>query len=134
MKFWRQFGRVLAGTLDAVIAYERKKAYNNRMRKVIDGEEKNINRAYIALGKHYYRNLRQASPDEAAKLLCRAIDESRAREQAARRLLQITIQGKRHAGAVAVIGGAGGPTAVFVARTKEKRPESQNHWNKESKP
>lgn len=134
MKFWLQLGRMMAGAMDAVIAYERKKAYNNRMRKVIDGEEKNINRAYIALGKYYYKNLRASSQDEAAKLLCRAIDESRTREQAARKLLQITMQGKRNAGAVAVIGGADGPTAVFVARIQKKQPESTNNRNKESKP
>lgn len=134
MKFWLQLGRMMIGAMDAVIAYERKKAYNNRMRKVIDGEEKNINRAYIALGKHYYKNLRTSSQDEAAKLLCRAIDESRTREQAARKLLQITIQGKRSAGAVAVIGGADGPATVFVARMQQKHPEPTNNRKKESKP
>lgn len=121
MNFWQQFARAVVGGMDAVIAYERKKAYHSRIRKAIDGEEKNINRAYIALGKHYYKNLRPSSQDPAAQMLCDTIDQSRVREQAARKLLQITVQGKKQAGSVAIIGGADGPTAVYLAcRTKKK--------------
>ena len=77
----------VTGAADTVVKKNRKRAQLNRIRVVIEGENSNINRAYIALGKHYYASLRDPSKEEPERL-CVAIDQASQRIERARKRWQ----------------------------------------------
>ena len=67
----------------AVVRKNRQAEQNNRLKAIVKSELGVMNRAYIALGKYYYKQLRgQASGDQA--VLCSAIDQATERIQKAR--------------------------------------------------
>lgn len=57
MSFIEKIGGVLSDSLDYLIDKNRQRAQLNRMAAVIKNETEILNRAYIALGKHYYKTL-----------------------------------------------------------------------------
>lgn len=114
MGFWNQLERVLVSVVDTAVECGRKKAQSSHLRQVIKKEAITVNRAYLTLGKHYYESLRGKAGDDAADHLCGAIDRSRERMKRARkRLVEI------NSSSVVVIGGADGPTAIFIT-SKER--------------
>lgn len=93
MGFWNQLGHSLMDAVDTVMEKNRKNAQNNRLRLVMKHETDNITRAYIALGKRYYKELQYQCPDEAAQRLCEAVEESSRRlEKARSRLIALNRQ------------------------------------------
>lgn len=64
MEFLNQVGRILIGAMDSAVEYNRKKAQNNRLKKIIQKEKRQISRQYLALGKYYYENLQGAVSDQ----------------------------------------------------------------------
>lgn len=76
----------VAAAYEAVANRNRQAAVNNRLKAIVRSEMGTINRAYIALGKHFYNDLRsQATGDEA--VLCNAIDQAKERILKAREKL-----------------------------------------------
>lgn len=78
MGFWNEVGTTISKTVDTVIEMNRKAAQNNRLRLILKNETDTVARAYIALGKHYYNNMR--TPDnEETECLCQTIDHAKAK-------------------------------------------------------
>ena len=83
MDFFNTVSCAIAAAYEAVANKNRQTASNNRLKAIVRSEMGTINRAYIALGKHFYNDLRhQATGDEA--VLCSAIDQAQERIQKAR--------------------------------------------------
>jgi len=57
MSFIEKISSALSDSLDYLIDKNRQRAKLNRMATVIKNETEILNRAYIALGKHYYKTL-----------------------------------------------------------------------------
>ena len=57
MSFIEKISGALSDSLDYLIDKNRQRAQLNRMATVIKNETEILNRAYIALGKHYYKTL-----------------------------------------------------------------------------
>lgn len=80
--------------IDYVVEKNRKTALINRIKIVIRNEEKKADQAYIALGKYYFRNLRDSETEQTEKY-CRIIDESSKRiDRAITKLEEIRDQEK----------------------------------------
>ena len=63
----------ISKTVDYVVEKNRKAALINRVKTVIRSEERNMERAYMELGKYYYRTLRDPENKETEHF-CRAVD------------------------------------------------------------
>ena len=86
MDLFNTISCAVAAAYEAVANRNRQAAVNNRLKAVVRSEMGTINRAYIALGKHFYNDLRsQATGDEA--VLCNAIDQAKERILKAREKL-----------------------------------------------
>ena len=86
MDLFNTISCAVAAAYEAVANRNRQAAVNNRLKAVVRSELATINRAYIALGKHFYNDLRsQAAGDEA--VLCNAIDQAKERILKAREKL-----------------------------------------------
>lgn len=86
MDFLNTISCAVAAAYEAVANRNRQAAVNNRLKAIVRSEMGTINRAYIALGKHFYNDLRsQATGDEA--VLCNAIDQAKERILKAREKL-----------------------------------------------
>ncbi|RKJ38625.1 hypothetical protein D7X94_15590 [Acutalibacter sp. 1XD8-33] len=101
-------------------------ALANRLRMVIRCEEKAAEKEYLALGRYYYNALRDRE-NPVAEPHCARIDEIQARRDSALEDLERVIQINK-AASIGVIGGADGPTAIFV--TRRKKPGTLFHFNK----
>lgn len=77
MSFFDVLGGAVTGALDFVIEKNKLQAQLNRLRLVMRHESQTIDNAYIALGKHYYENMRDTDNTENKKL-CATIDKSKA--------------------------------------------------------
>lgn len=78
MEFFKNLANALIDTKDMIVEKNKKNALINRLRAVIKCEEQSCERAFIALGRYYYHNLRDAS-DPATEPHCAAIDAAEAR-------------------------------------------------------
>lgn len=78
MKIFDAMSGNITKAVDFVVEKNRKAALINRIRIVIKNERENEARAYVALGKYYYENLRDRQNEETEHL-CRAVDFSDAR-------------------------------------------------------
>lgn len=95
MDFLNTVSCAVAAAYEAVANKNRQTASNNRLKAIVRSEMGTINRAYIALGKHFYNDLRQqATGDEA--VLCNAIDQAQERIQKARKKLAAQKQAKEN--------------------------------------
>ena len=65
----------ISKTVDYVVEKNRKAALINRVKTVIRSEERNMERAYMELGRYYYRTLRDPENKETEHF-CRAVDHS----------------------------------------------------------
>lgn len=76
--------------IDYVVEANRKAALINRVKVVVRSEEKNIDQAYIALGKYYFRNLRDESNEETEHY-CKAVENGKSRlDRALTKLEELT--------------------------------------------
>jgi uncharacterized protein (DUF2164 family) len=73
MNFFGTVTRGVSKAVDYVVEKNRKAALVNRIRIVIKNERENESRAYIALGKYYFQNLRDAQNEETEPL-CKAAE------------------------------------------------------------
>lgn len=73
MNFFGKVTQNVSKAVDYVIDKNRKSALVNRLRIVIKNERENESRAYIALGKYYFQNLRDAENEET-ETLCNAVE------------------------------------------------------------
>lgn len=105
-------------------------AVANRLRTVIKCEEKAAEKEYQALGRYYYNALRDKE-NAVAEPHCVRIDEIQARRDSALENLSQIMQeqeDRKEAASIGIIGGADGPTAVFV--TEHKRKDTLFHFDK----
>lgn len=94
MEFLNQVGRVIVGAMDSAIVYNRKKALHKRLKKMIQKENRQINRKYLVLGKYYYENLQSSVSDESVEKVCRSIQFSQERMTKVRkRLVELQSRG-----------------------------------------
>lgn len=89
MDFIKSIGDAMLGAKDFVLEKNRKSALANRLRAVVKCEEQSAQRAYMALGRYYYHNLRDAG-NSITEQECTVIDAAEKRiEQATSHLNQI---------------------------------------------
>lgn len=90
MKILSSVASNVTKAIDFVVEANRKNALINRIKAVVRCEEKNIDRAYIALGKYYFNNLRDKNLEETERH-CLALENSRRRlDRALTRLEELT--------------------------------------------
>lgn len=73
MSFFGTVTGSVTKAVDYVVEKNRKAALVNRIRIVIKNERENEARAYVALGKYYFENLRDAQNEETEPL-CKAVE------------------------------------------------------------
>ena len=61
MGFLKEIGKAVSEVANVVTEKNRRAAHMNRVRTVIQCEEKAANKEYLALGRYYYNNLRDKS-------------------------------------------------------------------------
>ena len=79
MDFIDKLSMVLSDSLDYLIDRNRQKAQLNRIEAVIKNETEILNRAYIALGKHYYKTLDGRTEETDISQICDTIKNSKLR-------------------------------------------------------
>ena len=79
MDFIDKLSMVLSDSLDYLIDRNRQKAQLNRIEAVIKNETEILNRAYIALGKHYYKTLDGKTEETDVSQICDTIKNSKLR-------------------------------------------------------
>lgn len=85
-------GMSISHAVDCVVEKNRKSAQINRLKLVIRREERISEKAYIALGKYYYHNLRDEN-DPVTEPHCAAVDQaSRRLDRAITRLEELFAQ------------------------------------------
>lgn len=90
MSFFEILTDNVTKAVDYVVEKNRKAALINRIRIVIKNERENQARAYIALGKYYFRNLRDPQNEETERF-CKAVEVSEKRmKKAFNKLDEIT--------------------------------------------
>lgn len=82
MNFLSNVGSGFSKAIDFVVEKNRRIALINRVKLVIRNEEENSQRAYVALGKYYYRNLRDEANSET-EIYCNAIENANKRRDRA---------------------------------------------------
>jgi hypothetical protein len=90
MKFFDTVTNNVTKAVDYVVEKNRKAALVNRIRIVIKNERENQARAYVALGKYYFQNMRDAQNEETEHF-CKAVEASELRmKKAFNKLDEIT--------------------------------------------
>ncbi len=90
MNFFETVTGNVTKAVDYVVEKNRKAALINRIRIVIKNERENQARAYVALGKYYFRNLRDEQNEETERF-CKAVEASEQRmKKAFNKLDEIT--------------------------------------------
>ncbi len=79
MNFIDRISIALSDSLDFVIDKNRQRAQLNRIDAVIKNETEILNRAYIALGKHYNRMLEGKAEEVDVSLICDTIKSAKLR-------------------------------------------------------
>lgn len=92
----------------------------NRLRTVLRCQEKAAEKEYLALGRYYYNALRD-SGSPVAEEHCKRLDEINALLDGALKELEKSVRDSE-AASVSIIGGADGPTAVYI-KDKKKRED-----------
>lgn len=122
MGLFQTIGQSVSEAVNFMGEKSRRAAYLNRIRAVIRCEEKAAEKQYLALGRYYYHNLRDKN-NPVTEAHCAELDEIETRLESALTQLDLFYQmdqaQKGEAGAIGVIRGGDGPTAVFVTETVE---------------
>ena len=79
MNILNTIGSGITQAIDTVVEKNRYIAYTNRLKFVIKSETETLNRAYIALGKHFYKDLKGDTESAEVQRLCRVIDVAQER-------------------------------------------------------
>ncbi len=79
MNILDKIGTGLAQSIDTIVDKNRQCAQLNRLSAVIRNETEALNRAYIALGKHYYKILEGNTEDTDVANICELIEASKFR-------------------------------------------------------
>ena len=79
MDFVDKLSIALSDSLDYLIDKNRQKAQLNRIEAVIKNETEILNRAYIAVGKHYYKMLEGKAEEADVSVICDTIKNSKLR-------------------------------------------------------
>lgn len=88
------FGTISTGiaqAIDTVVEKNRYLAYTNRLKFVIKSETETLNRAYCALGKHFYKDLKGDPESAEVQRLCKVIDVAQERLKKAQDRLEFVI-------------------------------------------
>ncbi|MEG1426960.1 MAG: hypothetical protein RSC76_04655 [Oscillospiraceae bacterium] len=89
MEFFKNISGIMLATKDVILEKNRKSALTNRLRAVVKCEEQCADRAYLALGRYYYHNLRDVG-NPVTEPHCVDVDASEKRlEQAISHLEEI---------------------------------------------
>ena len=78
MGFFDTIGGSVSSAFHSIMDKNRKAALINRVKIVIKAEEQNAERAYIALGKYYYQNLRDETNGDT-EIYCEIADRANRR-------------------------------------------------------
>lgn len=80
----------VSGAINFVVDKNRRISIINKVKHVIRDEEQRANEAYIALGKYYYHNLRNAENNET-EFYCAEVDNAERRlQRAEQKLAELT--------------------------------------------
>lgn len=91
MRILQNIYQGFSSAVHLVVEKNRKNNLINRIKYVIRDEEMKANQAYIALGKYYFKNLRQENNEET-EFYCKAVDHANHRiERALTKLDELTI-------------------------------------------
>ena len=93
-------------------------AVMNRLRTGIRCQEQAAEKEYLALGRYYYNALR-GKDSPVAEEHCKRLDEINALLDATLKSLEETVRA-REAAAIGIIGGADGPTAIYISDSQTK--------------
>lgn len=91
MNFFDNIGTGITQAIDTVVEKNRRLAYTNRLKYVIKSETETLNRAYIALGKHFYKDLKGDPESAEVERLCKVIDVAQERLKKAQDRLEYVI-------------------------------------------
>ena len=83
MSFIDKMGDSVSQSINSIIDKNRKYAQLNRLNAVIENETEVLNRAYIALGKQYYKILKGSATTADVSEICTVIEGSKLRLQKA---------------------------------------------------
>lgn len=78
MGLYKILKKTVSDTFNSIVDANATQAQKNRLKVVMRNESRIINEAYIELGKYYYNNLREDSPENLANL-CDRVDSARKR-------------------------------------------------------
>ncbi len=92
MNFLDRVSRTLSESLDFIIDKNRHKAQLNRINAVIQNETDILNRAYVALGKHYYKTLDGKTEDVDVSPICDTIKSAKLRLKKAKARYEYTLK------------------------------------------
>lgn len=110
MEIFKNIGKAVGGAVNYVGEKNRRAAYLNRLRTVIRCEEKNAEKEYLALGRYYYNNLRDAN-NPVTEAHCAELDAINARLERTLNDLEKLYNDNN----IGVIYGEDGPTAIYTA-------------------
>lgn len=91
MNLFDNIGTGITQAIDTVVEKNRRLAYTNRLKYVIKSETETLNRAYIALGKHFYKDLKGDPESAEVERLCKVIDIAQERLKKAQDRLEYVI-------------------------------------------
>ncbi|MCI5655574.1 MAG: hypothetical protein SOT80_08050 [Candidatus Pseudoruminococcus sp.] len=91
MNFLNTIGSGITQAIDTVVEKNRYIAYTNRLKFVIKSETETLNRAYSALGKHFYKDLKGDPESAEVQRLCKVIDVAQERLKKAQDRLEYVI-------------------------------------------
>ena len=91
MNILNTIGSGITQAIDTVVEKNRYIAYTNRLKFVIKSETETLNRAYSALGKHFYKDLKGDTESAEVQRLCRVIDVAQERLKKAQDRLEYVI-------------------------------------------
>lgn len=84
-------GTGISQAIDTVVEKNRYIAYTNRLKFVIKSETETLNRAYIALGKHFYKDLKGDPESAEVQRLCKVIAVAQERLKKAQDRLEYVV-------------------------------------------
>lgn len=119
MEIFKNIGKAVGEAVNYVGEKNRKAAYLNRLRTVIRCEEKTAEKEYLALGRYYYNNLRDAN-NPVTEAHCAELDAINARLERTISDLEKLYNDNANIG---IISGEDGPTAVYTANKHAEAEE-----------
>lgn len=91
MNIFSTIGSGLTQVIDTVVEKNRYAAYTSRLKYVIKSETETLDRAYSALGKHFYKDLKGDPESAEVQRLCKVIEIAQERLAKAQDRLEYVI-------------------------------------------